>query len=152
MNFLLFFFFFSSRRRHTRLVSDWSSDVCSSDLFVVVLSRDEQPRQGDAFRLSRRVGHVARVRRTLEVEDSRLELVPHQMQPHFPEVRIDDSLRSTRLSRQPRRLPGELEGTLCVAPCPLHPREGHLAPRQYLQLSRPLDQFRTQCQLTLRAI
>src|SRR5215213_5825371 len=28
----IFFFFFSSRRRHTRLVSDWSSDVCSSDL------------------------------------------------------------------------------------------------------------------------
>src|SRR5258706_8263310 len=27
-----FIFFFSSRRRHTRLVSDWSSDVCSSDL------------------------------------------------------------------------------------------------------------------------
>src|SRR5258706_2997451 len=26
-------FFFSSRRRHTRLVSDWSSDVCSSDLY-----------------------------------------------------------------------------------------------------------------------
>src|SRR5262249_58598932 len=25
-------FFFSSRRGHTRLVSDWSSDVCSSDL------------------------------------------------------------------------------------------------------------------------
>src|SRR5438046_10736944 len=31
---LFFFFFFSSRRRHTRLVSDWSSDVCSSDLFA----------------------------------------------------------------------------------------------------------------------
>src|SRR5258706_5176432 len=28
------FFFFSSRRRHTRLVSDWSSDVCSSDLLM----------------------------------------------------------------------------------------------------------------------
>src|SRR5256885_9189789 len=28
------FFFFSSRRRHTRLQGDWSSDVCSSDLFV----------------------------------------------------------------------------------------------------------------------
>src|SRR5262249_57666858 len=25
-------FFFSRRRGHTRLVSDWSSDVCSSDL------------------------------------------------------------------------------------------------------------------------
>src|SRR2546426_9210447 len=28
------FFFFSSRRRHTRLQGDWSSDVCSSDLFT----------------------------------------------------------------------------------------------------------------------
>src|SRR5690554_7451103 len=26
-------FFFSSRRRHTRCGRDWSSDVCSSDLF-----------------------------------------------------------------------------------------------------------------------
>src|SRR5256885_12808393 len=25
--------FFSSRRRHTRLQGDWSSDVCSSDLY-----------------------------------------------------------------------------------------------------------------------
>src|SRR5262245_62189528 len=29
---LFFAFFFSSRRRHTRCLSDWSSDVCSSDL------------------------------------------------------------------------------------------------------------------------
>src|SRR5256885_8426231 len=28
-----YFFFFSSRRRHTRLQGDWSSDVCSSDLY-----------------------------------------------------------------------------------------------------------------------
>src|SRR5690625_6814778 len=28
------FFFFSSRRRHTRWPRDWSSDVCSSDLYV----------------------------------------------------------------------------------------------------------------------
>src|SRR5438093_837747 len=38
--FYVFFFFFSSRRRHTRLVSDWSSDVCSSDL----LFRDLEPK------------------------------------------------------------------------------------------------------------
>src|SRR5437879_8036368 len=31
-----FFFFFSSRRRHTRYIGDWSSDVCSSDLVVIV--------------------------------------------------------------------------------------------------------------------
>src|ERR1035438_10714124 len=36
--FFFFFFFFSSRRRHTRCLSDWSSDVCSSDL---CLGRDE---------------------------------------------------------------------------------------------------------------
>ena len=43
---LFVFFFFSSRRRHTRLVSDWSSDVCSSDLlaaapplFILPISR-----------------------------------------------------------------------------------------------------------------
>src|SRR5256886_11066288 len=29
----LFVFFFSSRRRHTRFDCDWSSDVCSSDLW-----------------------------------------------------------------------------------------------------------------------
>src|SRR2546430_9454505 len=28
-------FFFSSRRRHTRFDCDWSSDVCSSDLFKI---------------------------------------------------------------------------------------------------------------------
>src|SRR5256884_995475 len=31
-----YFFFFSSRRRHTRCSRDWSSDVCSSDLLVMV--------------------------------------------------------------------------------------------------------------------
>src|SRR5262249_58013012 len=33
--------FFSSRRRHTRLVSDWSSDVCSSDLLIVLSGRED---------------------------------------------------------------------------------------------------------------
>src|SRR3989442_8437391 len=34
-----FFFFFSSRRRHTRCGRDWSSDVCSSDLFERLFAR-----------------------------------------------------------------------------------------------------------------
>src|SRR5438045_9477575 len=34
---MIFFFFFSSRRRHTRCLSDWSSDVCSSDLNNVLI-------------------------------------------------------------------------------------------------------------------
>src|SRR5215203_6754426 len=36
MMFLQYFFFFSSRRRHTRYWRDWSSDVCSSDLGLLV--------------------------------------------------------------------------------------------------------------------
>src|SRR5689334_25427769 len=42
--FFFFFFFFSSRRRHTRWNCDWSSDVCSSDLFATPALR-QQSRQ-----------------------------------------------------------------------------------------------------------
>src|SRR5690348_1688782 len=34
----LIFFFFSSRRRHTRWTGDWSSDVCSPDLYILFAS------------------------------------------------------------------------------------------------------------------
>src|SRR3989449_6453105 len=39
----MFIFFFSSRRRHTRCSRDWSSDVCSSDLWrkIPVLSKED---------------------------------------------------------------------------------------------------------------
>src|SRR5207248_6715357 len=39
------FFFFSSRRRHTRSYGDWSSDVCSSDLwpFAMLTTRGALP-------------------------------------------------------------------------------------------------------------
>src|SRR5262245_62430984 len=42
---LCFFFFFSSRRRHTRCLSDWSSDVCSSDLSCAGSSAPEETMQ-----------------------------------------------------------------------------------------------------------
>src|SRR5688572_32474212 len=37
----IFLFFFSSRRRHTRFDCDWSSDVCSSDLFRFTVQNHE---------------------------------------------------------------------------------------------------------------
>src|SRR5947199_10530125 len=47
----IFFFFFSSRRRHTRCLSDWSSDVCSSDLGPGFDVDEHQPyRPGDDVR------------------------------------------------------------------------------------------------------
>src|SRR5262245_65268668 len=49
------FFFFSSRRRHTRCLSDWSSDVCSSDLAATVLL-GEQDRVRRAVDQGRHLG------------------------------------------------------------------------------------------------
>src|SRR5437763_903295 len=62
----IFFFFFSSRRRHTRYIGDWSSDVCSSDLFSGHSPRDRTTRRGstgrplaDARRRQRRPGELS---------------------------------------------------------------------------------------------
>src|SRR5690606_41137595 len=46
-------FFFSSRRRHTSFSRDWSSDVCSSDLF---LPGEEMEQRVDAAKLVRELG------------------------------------------------------------------------------------------------
>src|SRR5262249_58557933 len=47
-------FFFSSRRRHTILVSDWSSDVCSSDLVEQALERSSAPLKSSISVVGRR--------------------------------------------------------------------------------------------------
>src|SRR2546429_4404166 len=39
-------FFFSSRRRHTGCSRDWSSDVCSSDLVVVLIGKPDTAESG----------------------------------------------------------------------------------------------------------
>src|SRR6266567_6464031 len=51
---IFFFFFFSSRRRHTRFDCDWSSDVCSSDLWTV---RDDLPRALPDYTLNTTTGN-----------------------------------------------------------------------------------------------
>src|SRR5437899_12852249 len=83
-------FFFSSRRRHTRCLSDWSSDVCSSDLLtthyveeaepcdrVAVLDRGHLVAQGTPAELKRAAGagsleeaFLARTGRPLAVADA----------------------------------------------------------------------------------
>src|SRR5207249_8863714 len=50
---MFYFFFFSSRRRHTRSKRDWSSDVCSSDLYTSVARGTRHPPQIIAFRAIR---------------------------------------------------------------------------------------------------
>src|SRR5260370_42329755 len=50
------FFFFSSRRRHTRFKCDWSSDVCSSDLFYGIDYPDRDLRLGVVDASSGKIG------------------------------------------------------------------------------------------------
>src|SRR5438045_7276111 len=81
--FSFFFFFFSSRRRHTRCLSDWSSDVCSSDLKsmpasaeIIAITRCAMPFVVDftGFRSEeRRVGKECRSRWAPEQEKKKKE-------------------------------------------------------------------------------
>src|SRR5262245_63060963 len=73
---IIYFFFFSSRRRHTRCLSDWSSDVCSSDLSRAgagackASERQEESAQhdgkGQSLRGHHRIQQFLRVRRSEE--------------------------------------------------------------------------------------
>src|SRR5262245_2177102 len=51
------FFFFSSRRRHTRCLSDWSSDVCSSDLDMINQLGERSPGHRITLRINPGFGH-----------------------------------------------------------------------------------------------
>src|SRR5262245_63956648 len=68
---LFFFFFFSSRRRHTRCLSDWSSDVCSSDLVVEKTITDIVPslEAGDILIDGGNSYYVDDIRRAKELAD-----------------------------------------------------------------------------------
>src|SRR5437868_14029474 len=71
----VFFFFFSSRRRHTRSKRDWSSDVCSSDLYHGQLgqrqawhrdSRQRQPGNGEPWGVEAADADAVQVERSEE--------------------------------------------------------------------------------------
>src|SRR5437016_11562509 len=86
-----FFFFFSSRRRHTRLVSDWSSDVCSSDLLVVVLCQSpfRSPRESWYFTIP-----YAIVAATAAITTRCLFLRTRGVEPRSEERRVGKECRS----------------------------------------------------------
>src|SRR5947199_6624674 len=69
--YIYLFFFFSSRRRHTRCLSDWSSDVCSSDLPFI-----EGRRSPSTFGETIEIATFGRMRnenaRTMEIARRRL--------------------------------------------------------------------------------
>src|SRR5256886_13604809 len=70
-HFIFCFFFFSSRRRHTRFDCDWSSDVCSSDLFLVAPAGGEVALPHRV--VEQRADHERRVLQVLERLEQRSE-------------------------------------------------------------------------------
>src|SRR5258706_3552567 len=97
---LAHYFFVSSRRRHTMLVSDWSSDVCSSDL---VFGDPAQP-DVEFFHMEELNVWLRRVTKDPDfalfplpftLESGRVEL-----QPYFRQVemrRYEDNLQVTEI-------------------------------------------------------
>src|SRR2546422_1515339 len=81
---LVVFFFFSSRRRHTRCSRDWSSDVCSSDLWP------GRADPGDAQALQGvRADHSPRADRAARLDGLQQHLDPPERRgaPRHPEAR-----------------------------------------------------------------
>src|SRR5262245_63855673 len=68
-----FFFFFSSRRRHTRCLSDWSSDVCSSDLELMLAVTDGRRRFPIVIVQERVLANPTRVELQRVLDDCRIQ-------------------------------------------------------------------------------
>src|SRR2546427_9594926 len=109
------FFFFSSRRRHTRFDCDWSSDVCSSDLWPALRAR--------SLRSGETAGKVAEPTRARPSVSATIAIVlavncpGHRSEEHTSELQSQSNLvcrlllekkkkkrlRSRRRPRTPRR-------------------------------------------------
>src|SRR5699024_11895536 len=83
-----FVFFFSSRRRHTISKRDWSSDVCSSDLFVEAIEDGGVAAMEVLARDLKALGLYAA--RSLSFEGVEYELVEHRSE----ERRVGKECRS----------------------------------------------------------
>src|SRR6266511_4559478 len=83
---LFFFFFFSSRRRHTRFSRDWSSDVCSSDLFSLPATGEELERAKENVK--------ARIILALESSSARMNRLGGSVMYGLPLLEPDELMAS----------------------------------------------------------
>src|SRR2546430_10050271 len=81
-------FFFSSRRRHTRFDCDWSSDVCSSDLFDKAVAMIKE---------GKRLGYYVCTNTTVYRETDVAEI--EEMCAFLTELDVDGILLSPEIGR-----------------------------------------------------
>src|SRR5690625_1505933 len=92
-------FFFSSRRRHTRWPRDWSSDVCSSDLFLTEKDVVAEPK--GVYNLKGDTARIEFVNRFKEVQRLKTQLdqytdLDEEQKARINIVLAEDRLRSLR--------------------------------------------------------
>src|SRR5689334_24188849 len=92
INYIFFYFFFSSRRRHTRWNCDWSSDVCSSDLYGLQLEEKEQ--------------RIKELELILAAQDSNVEILLDRVK-RVTKMLEEELKRSMRLNRSEERRVGK---------------------------------------------
>src|SRR3546814_2895529 len=78
----MLFFFFKQKTAYEMRISDWSSDVCSSDLYVSSVA----PQDLDAFMRSVRQESPAGFSNPLILRDFKLRAPPPPIEPTTPAV------------------------------------------------------------------
>src|SRR5437899_12658479 len=113
---MVLLFFFSSRRRHTRCLSDWSSDVCSSDLLRRQVSppRRRMPMTHAATKPSQ-----ARQLEPPRFENGKALLIAGLRSDYTPESMNDLPVQWQRLVPHLGKIPGQIGRTAYgVSWCP----------------------------------
>src|SRR3546814_19397706 len=82
----MFFFFFKQKTAYEMRISDWSSDVCSSDLRMIF------------HRTNQKHAHLTATTRTIQMISPRplLSTTPHRFIPHFPPSNPPNKLMTTK--------------------------------------------------------
>src|SRR5690349_24758476 len=86
-------FLFSSRRRHTRSLRDWSSDVCSSDLFAEALAQPADVELDTILRWCAKAREYPPTPDERGLDETTLTEVPGWLHGAYPELFEREHLR-----------------------------------------------------------
>src|SRR5699024_11986815 len=100
---LLLLFFFSSRRRHTRSKRDWSSDVCSSDLDVLLARVRAAEKETERLRTDQLLGSAAQIAAAAKDIEGTQYVAHHAEGVRSEERRVGKECRAGRAAQHEGR-------------------------------------------------